>query len=180
MKLKHIIGGIAVAAIAAAGIKLSSHRAGPDNIYPQIPGKTNPNVTQANIQDTICKSGWTATIRPPASYTTALKIQQLKQYGNQDQAPKDYEEDHFISLELGGDPKDPQNLWPEPYFTPDTSQGARSKDRVENYLNTQVCAGNISLQEAQKEITTDWYQIYAKVYGGTLGASPQSNDPDDE
>src|SRR5258708_3844160 len=29
------------------------------------PGSTNPNVTQANIQQTICVSGYTQTIRPP-------------------------------------------------------------------------------------------------------------------
>jgi hypothetical protein len=30
-------------------------------------------VTQATISTTICKSGWTKTIRPPTSYTNALK-----------------------------------------------------------------------------------------------------------
>jgi hypothetical protein len=28
-----------------------------------------------------------------------------------------YEENHLISLEDGGDPMDPRNLWPEPYNT---------------------------------------------------------------
>jgi hypothetical protein len=28
-----------------------------------------------------------------------------------------YEEDHLISIEDGGDPTDPRNLWPEPYNT---------------------------------------------------------------
>ena len=41
------------------------------------PGATNPAVTQATIHQTICVSGWTAKIRPPSSYTTALKVQQL-------------------------------------------------------------------------------------------------------
>ena len=30
-------------------------------------------------------------------------------------SPSDYQEDHLISLELGGNPTDPRNLWPEPY-----------------------------------------------------------------
>jgi len=29
-----------------------------------------------------------------------------------DKAPSHYEEDHLISLELGGNPRDPKNLWP--------------------------------------------------------------------
>ena len=95
-------------------------KAGPSDVYPEVqltPGVTNPNVTQANIQETICKSGWTATVRPPASYTNNLKKEGITQYGYDDSKLADYEEDHFIPLEIGGNPKDPGNLWPEPYDT---------------------------------------------------------------
>ena len=64
------------------------------------PGVTNPVVTQATIHRTICVSGWTATIRPPSSYTTALKVRQLATYGFTDRRTSNYEEDHLISLEL--------------------------------------------------------------------------------
>src|SRR5262249_1396344 len=55
------------------------HRVGPSSLYPTAatPGAVNPGVTQANINETICKSGWTATIRPRVSYTTNFKKQQL-------------------------------------------------------------------------------------------------------
>ena len=62
------------------------------------PGATNPAVTQATIGTTICLPGWTATIRPPASYTTRLKTQQIVAYGYADTRTADYEEDHLISL----------------------------------------------------------------------------------
>ena len=39
----------------------------------RTPGVLNPDVTQANIRSTICRHGWTSTIRPPSSYTDALK-----------------------------------------------------------------------------------------------------------
>src|ERR1700751_1081179 len=42
---------------------------------PCTPGATNPTVTQATIHQTICTSGWTATVRPPESYTEQLKYQ---------------------------------------------------------------------------------------------------------
>jgi hypothetical protein len=71
------------------------------------PGATNPGVTQANIRRTICKAGWTKTIRPPSSYTTALKLQQIVEYGYRDRKSGSYEEDHLISLQLGGHPQDP-------------------------------------------------------------------------
>ena len=45
------------------------------------PGALNPDVTQATIRSTICVRGWTTTVRPPSSYTSALKIEQLPRYG---------------------------------------------------------------------------------------------------
>jgi len=70
---------------------------------------------------------------------------------------KDYEEDHFISLELGGSPTDPKNLWPEPH--PSTNE----KDLVENYLHSQVCSGKLTLNQAQREITKNWYVVYQQI-----------------
>jgi hypothetical protein len=75
--------------------------------------------------------------------------------------PADYEEDHFISLDLGGNPTDPQNLWPEPYGP---KPGAKEKDVVENYLHKRVCAGSLTLQDAQKAIVTDWYEVYKQIH----------------
>ena len=64
------------------------------------PGATNPAITQADIGSTICVSGWTATIRPPSSYTTALKRTGIVAYGYTDTNLADCEEDHLISLEI--------------------------------------------------------------------------------
>lgn len=108
------------------------------------PGVTNPDVTQANIHSTICVRGWTKTVRPPQSYTSALKAQQLAEY-QLPGPPSAYQEDHLISLELGGDPTDPRNLWPEPY------PRAAQVDRIENELKGKVCSGELSLAQAQRE-----------------------------
>ena len=107
------------------------------------PGVASVAVTQANIAATICRSGWTKTIRPPTEYTTGLKLKQMRQYGERG-SPSAYQEDHLISLELGGDPTDPRNLWPEPY------PRASAVDQIENELNHDVCAGTLSLQAAQE------------------------------
>jgi hypothetical protein len=123
------------------------------------PGVTNPAVTQATISTTICVSGYTATIRPPTSYTNKLKTQQIAQYGYVDKNLSDYEEDHLISLEIGGSPTDPRNLWPEPHTlkAPDgTEVGSFVKDRFENYLGRAVCKGSMSLVAAQRAIANDW------------------------
>jgi hypothetical protein len=109
----------------------------------RTPGVLNPDVTQANIRSTICRHGWTDTIRPPTSYTNALKAKQMRRY-REPGSLSDYQEDHLISLELGGSPTDPRNLWPEPY------PRASDVDQIENELNDQVCSGQLTLAEAQQ------------------------------
>jgi hypothetical protein len=47
------------------------------------------SVRQKTIKKTICRSGWTAKIRPPVSYTNALKLQQMAQYEGTG-SPSDY------------------------------------------------------------------------------------------
>jgi hypothetical protein len=114
------------------------------------PGAIDPAVTQDNIQTTICKPGYTKTVRPPSSYTNKLKTQQIKAYGYDDKNPQRYEEDHLISLELGGSPRDTANLWPEPGASPNP------KDNVENQLHALVCSGAMTLTEAQQRIAANW------------------------
>jgi hypothetical protein len=128
---------------------------------PPVPGAINPAVTQANIKTTICKSGWTKTIRPPASYTTKLKKYQMAQWHIAGPTSA-LEEDHLISLELGGNPTDPNNLWPEPWNGP---YGAHKKDRYENFLHREVCAGRMDLAWAQHLITLDWVEGYQAAFG---------------
>ncbi|MFE4518900.1 hypothetical protein ACFRMQ_32485 [Kitasatospora sp. NPDC056783] len=117
------------------------------------PGAYNPDVTQATIGQTICVSGWTATVRPPTSYTNALKVRQIAAYGYADTNTADYEEDHFVPLELGGAPRDPANLWPEPRYG---SQPAQSKDSVETKLKNAVCGGRVGLDDARTALVNDW------------------------
>lgn len=141
----------------------------------RTPGARNPDVTQADIQSTICVSGWTSTIRPPASYTTGIKEQQLGDgYAYRgDLSTSDYEEDHLISLELGGSPTSVLNLWPEPYQATD---GARTKDQIENKLHSLVCAGQVSLATAQHAIATNWWTAYtAYIDQQTSAAAPRSS-----
>lgn len=125
------------------------------------PGVINPKVTQENIHQTICVSGWTKTVRPPASYTTKLKIKQLRADGpyHSELGASYYEEDHLISLELGGHPTDERNLFPQHWSSPN---GARDKDRLENRLKRLVCVGQITLREAQNAIANDWLVAYRK------------------
>lgn len=141
----------------------------------RTPGATNPSVTQATIGQTICVSGWTATVRPSSSFTTGLKEEQLASgYAYRgDRSTSDYEEDHLISLELGGSPSSPANLWPEPY---NSTEGARVKDVIENKLHTLVCNHTITLATAQRAIATNWWTAYQK-YEGTVATTNSQSTP---
>jgi hypothetical protein len=110
------------------------------------PGVVNPEVTQRSIGSTICVRGWTSEIRPDSGYTSQLKLRQMREYGRVG-TTTDYQEDHLISLELGGHPTDPRNLWPEP------RPRAEAVDRVENDLNAAICSGRLTLAEAQRRIS---------------------------
>jgi hypothetical protein len=152
---------------ATGGPVLEADATLPDSA--RTPGAINPAVTQADIGQTICVSGWTATVRPSSSVTTALKVEQL-QSGytyNGDMSTSDYEEDHLISLELGGSPASPLNLWPEPYTG---AGGARVKDQVENKLHSLVCSGALPLATAQTDIATNWWAAYETYVAGAVVA----------
>jgi hypothetical protein len=142
---------IALAVVAAVAVLVTrghGHRVDAILADPvRTPGVLNPDVTQANIRATICRHGWTETIRPPTSYTNAQKTKQMREY-HETGSLSDYQEDHLISLELGGSPTDPRNLWPEPY------PRASDVDQIENELNGEVCSGRLTLAEAQQREDT--------------------------
>jgi hypothetical protein len=120
------------------------------------PGAISPAVTQANIESTICSSGYTETVRPPESITEPEKEASLAAYG--DSGPlRDFEYDHLVPLELGGAPNDPRNLWPEPGRTPNP------KDALERRLREMVCAGQLPLATAQRGIAANWVVSYQRL-----------------
>lgn len=148
MRVSLVELGFLVAALVVVATALPRCSGGPSGSrvvrasWRLTPGVLNLDVTQASIASTICRRGWTKTVRPPVSYTNALKERGLQQYGLRG-PPSAFQEDHLISLELGGNPTDPRNLWPEPY------PRASAVDQIENELNHLVCAGKLTLAEAQ-------------------------------
>ena len=184
-------------------------RNGPDELYPNVeknPGAANPDITQDNIAKTICSLSFTTkTIRPPAEYTDKLKKDQMAQIYNDtvqqtasslltggkfdeekckpsSDSPHCYEEDHIVSLENGGAPSDPKNLWPERYNTDVKKDrvGAHEKDKVENYVHNGICLGvpnakfssgpkpkhRLTLEDGQRILAIDWYACYQSLAAG--------------
>ena len=108
------------------------------------PGAIDPAVNQSTIKSTICRPGYTATVRPPATDTDQWKRTAEAAYG-----VSSGEYDHLVPLELGG-ANATSNLWVEPGSIPNP------KDSVENRLHAEVCAGRITLDAAQQAIAANW------------------------
>ena len=60
----------------------------------------------------------------------------------------------WLPLELGGS-NDIRNLWPQP---DEPRPGWDEKNRLENELHAEVCAGKMPLADAQHCIAANWVQ----------------------
>ena len=106
----------------------------------------------------VCVASYSQTVR---DVPTSEKEQVFAEYGVDWSLHGGYEVDHVISLELGGS-NDISNLFPESYSI---QYGARTKDKLENYLHDQDCIHGLSLTVAQQEIATDWLKYYLAWQG---------------
>lgn len=126
-------------------------------------GALNHAVEQATIQTTVCVPGYTKSVRPSTSYTNAVKAKLMRRAGIPEDEAAEYELDHIVPLALGGHPSSLQNLELQSWEGQD---GAKKKDRLEIKLQCLVCSGQLSLDEARRDIAGDWrgaYHHYARI-----------------
>lgn len=128
-----------------------------------------PGVATLITKDELCDKAYTT--RDARSVSAKDHADAFRRYGltgNKDRAcrPDKHgrrcEVDHLISLELGG-ANDILNLWPQPFGT--YPWNATRKDKLENRLHNEVCAGTITLDDAQQEIRTDYRVPYIRYFG---------------
>ena len=148
--------------LPAVALHAQTAHVGPDYLYPD-PSLTSGEVFDGVTANQICILGYSRSVR---DVTATERRAVYAKYGFED-VPGQYEVDHFVPLELGSD-NALANLWPEPYASP----GAHEKDRVENYLHNQVCAGSMDLTNAQIAIVSDWYAVYLSLGDATDTAAP--------
>jgi hypothetical protein len=113
-------------------------------------GKDERHVTQKMKDDAYAQYG-----TAPGKGVCTLRTHTGK---NGQRVTEGCEVDHLISRDLGG-ADTLENLWPQPYTQ---HPGAHEKDWLETELNKELCAGKITLADAQTEIKTDWYAAYLK------------------
>lgn len=140
-----------------------------DGAYPDprcTPGAAFSDVTAAEV----CTSGYSSSVR---DVPESEKNQAYAEYGITSHTTGQYEVDHFIPLEIGGS-NDIANLWPE---AASPTPGFHEKDKVENYLHSQVCSGQMTLSQAQQAIAANWLTIYNNVHGGVTASTTSAPAP---
>jgi hypothetical protein len=125
------------------------------------PGVTNPVLTREKL----CAPGFRT--GPFRHVTASLKAQVYAAYHARNHqgicaGKEGCEVDHLISLEIGG-ANAFGNLWPQPFGT--KPWNAHVKDKLENALHREVCAGQTPLEEAQRVISKDWIAAYRARFG---------------
>jgi len=125
--------------------------------HSKTPGVTNPVLTESKL----CAKGFRT--GPYRKVSQATKNAVYRAYGmSPKKKPCPCEVDHLISLEIGGS-NDAKNLWPQPYNT--KPWNAHVKDKLEDRLHALVCKKQITLEQAQKIIATDWIVGYQRYVG---------------
>ncbi len=84
---------------------------------------------------------------PPRKVTDAIKRRLANGLPG---SRRDYELDHLIPIGLEGDPRSLNNLWLQ------TWPEAAVKDRDELRLHRALCAGRMTLEQAQHEMLATW------------------------
>ena len=163
---------------AAASVRLLAQhqpigQAGPPVLPDQLmtPGTLDPAVRQANIVATICDATWLAAHEPGASWANAARRRRAAR-DLRGRDPDAFELDLLVPLSLGGEASDDRNLWLLPWMN-----GADAKDRVERVLHTEVCAGRLSLANAQTMIARDWIEAGSRfgIDAGTPRVAASGN-----
>lgn len=163
--MRRILTSTFVAIILSA----SANASPPDLPGPDTTGKADPKITAANYRHIMCKTSKTGKKyhttderRPTTTYTNHLKLRQLATGNYEDRIASDYEEDHLISLEIGGDDSAQENLWPEHWTG---KWGAHVKDLLEGELGRRICLKSsdvdfVALTKAREIAKGNWVKSF--------------------
>ncbi len=149
-----LIGGLLAqrfAARARSSVASLEHGALPERQL--TPGATR----SVNLSD-VCSMPHEEVVR---DVPAPMRERVLREYGIGNERAGEYEIDYLITPGLGG-AEDIHNLWPESYTS--GKWNARVKDALEEHLHGMVCAGDLDLSTAQRDIATDWIAAYKKYF----------------
>ena len=154
----------AVALLAAMGVGISSEyvRSHSNIDFGMLPNPGfTPGYTRQVSLSEICSADSDEVIR---NVPDPIQQRVFQEYGIKNRPATDFEVDYLITPGLGGS-DDVRNLWPEPHSS--TTWNSYVKDQLEDHLHRMVCGGKLGLDEAQRDIATNWIAAYKKYFHTT-------------
>ncbi|MCG5078415.1 hypothetical protein [Paraburkholderia tagetis] len=117
-------------------------------------------VTQESVAETICRPGYADTVAPPFDEAMALKNRLLAARGIDSGDGVAYALDRRVPILLGGAPDAAENFDLLPWGG---HSGERRKSLLAVRLKRCVCAGRLSLAQAQAAISGNWAHQYDQL-----------------
>lgn len=116
-----------------------------------------PGAVEVVDKRTVCAPGYATRVRRERPVPPSLWVEIARAYDVPLSAPAGTRQrDHFIPITLGGCPDCRTNLWFQPA---EPRPGYHEKDWVEVSLAVLVCAGRLSLEDAQARMRS-WAAIW--------------------
>jgi Putative zinc-finger len=148
----------AICALLIAGLAIGQFWSHGRRVVVAVPNpRLTPGATVLLSSGEVCRASNTKNKTVPV----ALRQKVFEAYGIAHAEPRAYEVDYLITPALGG-AEDIHNLWPQSYS--DTVWNAQVKDDLEDHLRALVCAGELDLATAQREIAMNWIEAYKKYF----------------
>lgn len=145
----------------------------------QDPKLLDTRVTQRSVAETICRPGYADTVAPPFDKTMALKDRLLAARGIDGDDGVGYALDRHVPIVLGGSPDAIANFDLLPWGG---HAGERRKSLLTVRLKRCVCAGRMTLAEAQAAISGNWSHQYDRLTrmdcGGTADETTSASRDD--
>jgi hypothetical protein len=152
-----VASALSLFAIAYAVVHLRMERPARMVVLAVPDPSLTPGATVLVSRGEVCRQSNTKNKAVPV----ALRRRVFDEYGIRSAEPNAYEVDYLITPALGG-ADDIHNLWPQSYAS--TVWNAQVKDALEDHLRDLVCAGDLDLATAQREIATNWIETYKKYF----------------
>ena len=139
--------------------------AAPSIATAQLPSYKTPGATAKVKMEQLCAADFATSQKPVANWQ---RNEALERYGVR---PEQFsgELDHLVPVALGGS-NDPDNLWP---FRGNGAFTFSAKQALGLKLHDKVCAGKMSLKDAQDAFRKDWTLAYRVHVTGLNAAGSQ-------
>ena len=161
LTMRNLVYACALILAAALGVRVLNQQRSAEKVIAagQLPNPvfTPGSTRQASLTE-LC-----ALDREEVVKNVPSQVEQrvFQEYGIKRPAASNFEVDYLITPGLGGS-DDLRNLWPEPHSN--AMWNSFVKDQLEDHLHHMVCERKISLEQAQRDMSTNWIAAYKKYF----------------